>query len=417
MPRRPSRSASFQPDNYRDAALFADREALTEDLAEMLSSYLEPGAPGQARILVRGQRGIGKSMVSRRAIKRVVDELGPLFVEVDGARTGHGPEPFLRQLARSLAQEALRNATNPTIRARAELVQELASLSKVQIKTARALTRSAQLNLKLTDKLSDFLGVELSIGASASRSITVDESAERVIDLAFLQGLIQSFMVDCLGLGQMTVLLIDNLDQVGYAEIEEDVRRVTDLARYLLSMDGCVVVANLRTEFVSADLRKLQSHPIDVPGMSPAELMQVFEARVEARGGDARARLEQAGMFQIAQTLSGWTDNVWGFLCWLAFLDYEPLDDDMSPQALKTVMRRYAESNFTNLSWDELTWLSDEYKRAPSKLWRTQDELERGGLSHELITRACKYGALVPDWLLSPDRYMLAPGLNFLTRG
>ena len=37
-------------------------------------------------------------------------------------------------------------------------------------------------------------------------------------------------------------------------------------------MDGCVVVANLRTEFVSADLRKLQSHPIDVPGVSVGRL-------------------------------------------------------------------------------------------------------------------------------------------------
>jgi hypothetical protein len=417
VPRRPSRSACFQPDNYRNPELFADRETLTEHLTETLRCFLEPGAPGEARILVRGQRGIGKSMVSRRAIDRVVAELGPLFVEVDAARTGHGPEPFLRQLARALAQETLRNSTDPTLCARAELILELASQSKVQHKTARTLTKSAALNLKLDDKLTDFLGVELSVGLGASRAVTVEESAEHQIDVPFLQGIIQAFLVDALALGQMTILFIDNLDQVGYAEIEEDVRRVTDLARYLLSMDGCVVVANLRTEFVSADLRKLQSYAVELLGMSPAELMQVYEARVKARGGDARAKLEEAGMPQLAVILSEWTDNAWGFLCWLAYLDLQPLPDEQSPAALLALMRRYAETQYTGVTWEELTWLSGVYKSAPTKLWRTEDELRRGGLSEELIKRACKYGALVPDWLLSPDRYMLAPGLMFLIRG
>jgi len=44
-------------------------------------------------------------------------------------------------------------------------------------------------------------------------------------------------------------------------------RRVTDLAKAILGFRDCVVVANLRTEFVSADLRKLYSNDVVVPGL------------------------------------------------------------------------------------------------------------------------------------------------------
>lgn len=88
MATEPTRTACFKPDEYEDLHLFANRSALREELSRMLASFLEPGAPGQARVLVRGQRGVGKSMLSRAAIADVVRELGPLSVVVDGARTG-----------------------------------------------------------------------------------------------------------------------------------------------------------------------------------------------------------------------------------------------------------------------------------------------------------------------------------------
>ena len=47
----------------------------------------------------------------------------------------------------------------------------------------------------------------------------------------------QTLVLDCYQTEQTVVLFLDNLDQVGYAEIGEDVRRVTDLARYLLGID------------------------------------------------------------------------------------------------------------------------------------------------------------------------------------
>lgn len=415
MPRKPSRSTCFQPENYSELGLFADRTELRELLAATLAAYLEPGAAGQGRILVRGQRGVGKSMLARHAIEAVVGEYGPLRVEVDCASGGHGPEAVLRQLARALARETLLNSTHPELRQHAQLLQNFANATRVQHKTVSTWTRSTNLKLGVTDKLAEVLGVEFGVGYSVARAFTVDESADRAVDVALLQSLIQAFLEDSFARGQHTVLLIDNLDQAGYAELEEDVRRVTDLARALLSLRGCVVVATMRTEFVSADLRKLQSYAVEVPGMAPAELMEVYAARVMARGEGWEERLAEAGLLDLAGTLSTWTDNAWGFLCWLAFSDFEPLAEPMDEPALKEHMRRYAERNYPGLTWEELRRIGGAYQDAPDA-WRRRDALEGAGLSAELLDRALKYGALVPDWLLEPDRWMLAPGLHFLPR-
>lgn len=415
MATEPTRTACFQPDEYEDLHLFANRSALREELSRMLASFLEPGAPGQARVLVRGQRGVGKSMLSRAAIADVVRELGPLSVVVDGARTGHGPETFLRELARRLAQEAIRNATDSFVRDFAQFLLRFANATRVQTKQVRSWTSALTGSLKLTDKLSDLLGVEFGIGGSKTHSLTSEDLADRTVDATLLQEMIQAFLSDSLSRNQTIILLLDNLDQVGYAEIEEDVRRVNDLARYLLGLRGCVVVANLRTEFVSADLRKLQSNVVEVPGMQPAELMEVFASRAKARGEETLGILDKGGLLDLAQRLSTWTNNAWGFLVWMAFLDYERLELPVDDAGLQQLMKKYAARHHTGVVWEELESLGALFS-GDYAAFRTEAEMKSAEISSELRQRAVKYGALVPDWLLSPDRYMLAPGLHFLAR-
>lgn len=413
MATEPTRTACFQPDEYENLALFANRSALREDLTSMLRSILEPGAPGHARVLVRGQRGVGKSMLSRAAIRTVVEELGPLYVVVDGARTGHGPESFLRQLARELAHEAIRNALDAAVKDFAQLLARFSNATKVHTKQVRSWTSTFTAALKLTDKLADVLGVEFGIGGSGSKSQVAEETSERVVDAMLLSALIQAFLTDSMSRGQHTLLLIDNLDQVGYAEIEEDVRRVNDLARYLLGLRSCVVVANLRTEFVSADLRKLQSFTFEVPGMKPEELMEVLAARAKLRGPDTLQHLKEGGLLEIAERLSTWTNNAWGFLVWMAFLDYERIERPVTDEQIYALMKSYTARYHTGVVWEELETLGRLFS-GDFASFRTAEELEKAGVSAEMRDRSVKYSALVPDWLLSPDRYMLAPGLHFL---
>lgn len=412
--RKPIRSACFQPDNYTDLALFADREAVVEDLASTLESFLAPGAPGEGRVLVRGHRGVGKSILTRAALQRVIDTLGPLAITVDAARTAHGPDAFLRRLASELASEAIANVTDKTLLGCAELLKRFSETTKVTVRETQQWTRTLQLGLSTKYQFLDKVQFEFGLTRAAGRSRVLEESFERQVNDDFLQELIQEFLHDCRTAGQHVVLFLDNLDQVGYGEIEEDVKRVTNLARHLFSLRDAVVVANLRSEFVSADLRKLYSHEITVEGMRPEELLLVAQARMQRTTEEVRTALEEVGFLELARQLTRWTDNAWGFLNWLTFFDYEPLDfapDDA--EALRKRLMRFAERRYSGLRANELERVSGVYRNEPSR-FLTAAELDTHGITNELLQRAVRYGALVPDWLLSPDRYMLAPGLHFL---
>lgn len=413
----PTRTACFQPDNDRALELFAGRREILADLVVRLSSFLEPGAPSEARILVRGQRGIGKSMLSRKAIDEIRATHGPLTVTVDGARTGHGPEAFLRQLAKDLGTETLENATEPALQQSAELLLRFSSTTEVTVKQVREWTQSLKVGIDLKHRFLDKIGFEFALQRAAGATRKLEETHRRAVDTDLLRDLIQTLVLDCYQAEQTVVLFLDNLDQVGYAEIGEDVRRVTDLARYLLGMEGCVVIANLRSEFVSADLRKLYSLPVEVEGFTPAQLMELFEQRVQVRGEGTREKLEAAGMVAIAQRLAEWTDNAWGFLTWLAFLDYQRIDFDPGDgDRLRAALKRYADQSYVGVRMDETEKLARPYAMHESSGFLTKEELSAHGIADELLERATRYGVLVPDWLLSPDRYQLSPTLRFLTR-
>jgi hypothetical protein len=209
---------------------------------------------------------------------------------------------------------------------------------------------------------------------------------------------------------------MDNLDQAGYAEIEEDVRRVTDLARYVFTLKRCLVVATIRTEFVSADLAKLYSHNVQIPGMSADELCEIVKKRMESAGVRQKKALEEARFIDIARTFARFTDNAWGLLSWLMALDYASFDagpDDV--EGLVDVLAPLMQQQHPGLREDELERVARAFEQDPNG-FLTSEDLGSAGVDADFRDRAVKYGALVPDWLLSPDRYMLTPRLHFLAR-
>lgn len=61
---------------------------MLQDLGDTLASYIKPGAPGEARVLICGQREVGKSMLTRKAIDEVRSRYSVLTVTADGWLAG-----------------------------------------------------------------------------------------------------------------------------------------------------------------------------------------------------------------------------------------------------------------------------------------------------------------------------------------
>ena len=185
-PKQPTRSACFVPDNYTDLRLFANRTADREDLAATLGSFLSPGAPGEGRILVRGDRGTGKSILSRMALDQVLQQHGPIAVTVDAANASYGPDAFMRRLATDLARELTENTTSDELGKAAELLRRFARATKVTVKDAQTWSRNLQIGASVKSKFLDSVLFEFGLTRATTRSATVEESYELAVDASFL---------------------------------------------------------------------------------------------------------------------------------------------------------------------------------------------------------------------------------------
>lgn len=413
-PRKPTRSGCFRPDDHTHLDIFADREEALEDIVETLKSYLAPGGAGAARVLVRGARGVGKSILTRKAISVVVAELGPLYVCVDGAHAGYGADAFLRRFAQELAREVVENATDEELKKGAEMLRRVAGATKVTEREVSQWSRSLKFGTSVKHNFINAVHFEFGLERGATRTATTEHVYERVVDEQLLHPLIREFVADCQRAGATLLLFLDNLDQVGYGEFDEDVRKVTNLTRLVLDIDRCVVVANLRSEFVSADLARHTTNEIHVPGMSAAEVVKVVNRRIELATATVREELEAAGFPVMLGILAGWTDNAWAMLNWLSFLDYRRLTftpDDRD--ALRASLEEFALQRFPVMSVDELRSVAKAFRAQPHATLR-QEDLVRVGIWEDLLNRAVRCRALIPDWLVVRDRYSLSPLLRFL---
>lgn len=414
---QPPRSACFRPDAYKDLKLFADRAEDTDDLVSRLDSFLVPDSPNDAHLLVRGQRGVGKSILVRRALDLVQQRRAVLVAEVDCAVVGVGPENVLRKLARRLADEAIENALDERLRSEANLLGRLTDATKVKAREVRTWSEQLKLSAAAIYKLADTISFEFGMSRAAGKSREVEETSERAVDAPFLQLLIADFLADCARVEQKVILFVDNLDQAAYPEHKEDVERITDVVRFLAGLRGGVVLMTLRTEFVSRDLLKLCPSNVEIPPMDTEGLCEVATVRMRHAGAEQRTKLKSAHFDEIAKELSRWTGNPWGFLAWLHHLDYQRKVDVSAadPETLVTALLPAARMLYPGVKEADLRQIAKAFSGAPNDL-HPADELTSRGVTPELLKQAIAYGALIPDWLLEPHGYYLPPQLHFLAR-
>lgn len=411
--RVPTRSACFQPDNYESIALFADRGAMREDLTGTLRSYFYPGSPGEGRVLVRGHRGIGKSILTRVAIEELLSELGPLFVTADAGRCEQGPRMLLVEMARALSRSILENCAEPDLQSSAELLRRVSGSTRVKVKEARTWSRNLKVGMKVGAKFLDTYATEFGLERLDGRTRSLEEEYEQAVDVDLLVRLIQDLVTDCATQDRKVLIFLDNLDQAAPSELKDDVERVLGMLRLLLTLRKCVVVVNLRSEFVCHDLQKYYSRPFEVGGVHPEGLVEIAEARM-ATLGDKRQAMADAGFDSLLRTLSFVTDNPWAYLTWLSDFDYSVIDFDPSDlDAVKNALLSLIGLHFYGLEAEDLRLVAQAFSGCRNSFLSGR-EMDERGVGASLISRALRPGALIPDWLLDPQRYMLSPRLHFL---
>ncbi|MGB9872998.1 MAG: AAA family ATPase, partial [Anaerolineae bacterium] len=374
---------------------------------QILSAFLEaPG--GRQRLLVTGERGIGKSIGVRAAIARLEEERRDFFPLMIDAHLCTSMRHLLVTVA-----ETLSNQVRERFPQDRDLHREASHLSDMlrPDQTTRGefhrRGREIENDVETDFGLLGFIKARLGIRGSLSSERGTEETATIPIDDSFrIQLLTEVLLGVARQKKRVPLLFIDNLDQIGEPE------RVDETLRYLLRLEGLPVVITVRSEFVSADLLREHREPLRFGPLQPRDLMSILERRLEVDCRDAE-ELRRAGLYTIARGLTRATGNPLAFLRWLEYLCWHtPLRRRAYPQDLEGYVLAFHETLAQEVINIARWFLAAERGPVPRK--SLKEELS---LSDADLDGLMRQGVLIPDDITRPredQRYTLSPLLAFL---
>lgn len=291
--------------------------------ARILDDYFESGGEG-ARILVTGDRGVGKSILTRAVIRDFAARYPDKAVSIVVNGRGIGYRRFLEELARSLVEEIRPHAQ----RWRREVSHWLDELL--------LLANSTQITSTQTTNIARKYGVDASVGVDTGTSGPVtllgklssrfawEETRTATTGVQRMLAVTDALLHDAIGLmlkrlraekdPTSIVVFYDDLDQAfdnrSGEEIEANIQRI-------LELQPCIALAHIRTESMYPNIRRVISEEVPVRPLPTDELMAMLQHRAQQAKNSAvkeafRATRTPAAFRQLASV----TGNALAFLRW-----------------------------------------------------------------------------------------------------
>jgi Cdc6-like AAA superfamily ATPase len=397
-----------------DPSLFINREEDVETLKRLLRRALKDTETDDARgILVKGDSGVGKSILSRKVVSELALEFTPKLMvwSVDGGRLS-GSRGLLNRLT-DVAHEEIQKLGHQELAKLSAVVAQAADYGKVTSGDVSSISKELSAMGKIAGGILGMFTGESSFGWKRTTTKGGTETFEILITEDYLAKLISRLLEAVKHFGFQVLIFLDNLDRIGRMDSQEDANTIAELVKQLLELPDCVLVINLRSQFThhTTDRREL-THRV-IKGLKPEALKEILQQRLKAAAltAEEQKQLSQLPFQEVADKFSRLTDNPLAFLRWL---DFWLVQTNNRLDNLGRDFRDFIEQNFTGV---DLKWL----KKAVEELQTAKDS----GLSDAPLTTLQKAqllkleraGTVVPDSLLldpTERRYRLIHDLDFL---
>jgi len=411
-----------------DPQLFVDRAELREELEAILEDLIV-ARRFQARLTITGEKGVGKTILTRAVLRAVHERLKDpfLLVEVDGR--GLAYRPFLERLARTLAEEGIAwlNARapmeGPGLRRWLEELALLAIQRNITEAETSSIARAYGTDTGVEGGLLGALHLKALFKWTETRQLGQAIQRSREITDTILHAAIETTLVHLMEREVPVVLFMNDLDQ---ALNREDPALLRQVLGQMVALEPCIQVLNVRREILYDDLRR-ESDVTEVPAMPPVALMDLFDRRIGEEPDPAKQKaLRSPALREVAEQLSQVNGNPFAFLSWLqAFLR---LFDAPYPSLLDFhVRQRVVIRTGAPDDPDLIEQLVQMIERIGSHRldWCTRDDLLRGthsldahqerGLTESEVSRLILGGVLVPRDVFAPERGLrMEPMLDLL---
>ncbi len=405
------RSRCIRPDDYEDIRLFVPHKGY-EEVLDTLNLFLNDRGGKHRRLMVYGERGVGKSITVRAVIHQLQAQREDFFpVIVRGERCNN-----VKELLRALAEELARQANELFPRDK-DLLKEISYLR--QLISADEITRSNffKIGCELESSIQEdfgllgFIKLTLGIRGAIEEEEVREETSKITIDDHFRLQLLES-MLKAIGKrrDKEPLVFVDNLDQLG--EAFEDPKIVCQLLRTLISLDTIAIVTTVRSEFVSMDISRECRSAICLKELEPNQLMEILNRRLQIDCRESE-KLKKAGILNLGQELTRKTGNPLAFLRWLDYLCWHT---DLEVNRCWEDLKGYVLTYYAT-SAEFVKRVADWYFSTGERQAKAATLIEKVKLDEDDVRILEFQGVLVPDDVtrsFESKRYSLSPLLGFL---
>lgn len=379
-----------------DPKLFTDREDEYHHLKAILKSIILAKEEEERRLLIHGERRVGKSILLRKVLSHLKQEIDFIPVIVDG-RNSLDAEELLRDICEKLASQ-LRDEYKDE-----RAICEISYLDEVsragEMTKSEAKSRASEIEAKSGAGIGflDFLKLSFGVGGKEAEAEELTKSITTEINSRFLRELLSSVIKT---IKKEVVIAIDNLDQI------HDKNQIAEFVREIFKHRESLIIATLRSEAITAEFRRSFRDPILIKGLSPEALMDILARRIEKcpEGEILKNRLPP-----IADTLKTLTDNPLSFLTWIHFLCN---NSELNTKNLLNDLNGFVLTHY-NFDLEKASSISKFFLEKGNPFLPKETILAESKISEDDYAVMIENGILVPDDLYEPRKYRLSPDLLF----
>ena len=319
----------------------AEREQLLSVLEDYRNTAMEAGSASarEARILISGERGVGKSILTRKVLAdfgaRHPDQV--ITATIDARSLQY--RAVLTEIAKALVEQVRPQAQKhrQNLLPLLSYVELLATQSQVQKSQTEAIQTKfgigAGIGIEAIAKLTGMLNWEQSrqstTGVQTTLTVT-DNLLHTAIDL-LLAELAQS--------PWFVVIFYDDLDQaITGAGADE----ILSLFRRVLELHPCIALVHVRTECCVDNLKREITENVELPGLEADAMQDLLRRRLETAPREIKEALGLEKNWHALVQLAGLTRNPLVFLRWVLGLlrtqEVPTLDGWATDAALQSIV-------------------------------------------------------------------------------
>lgn len=407
-----------------DPLFLVNREKDFTWLYESLSAYLtdpDPSSRGRLSFCILGEKGVGKTILTRAALRRARGEFSDraIFLDVD-CRRQTSAKQVIDAIAKAIvdALYEVRKMGTPVSNELVATAQILAAITRFDDAELRVVHQyveqfKAALGLKGEQSLLKALSIHFQISLDLTATTTKEMTGKVRFDEARLCDALGALFHDIRASGLDVVLYIDNMDELSHhyrsAEERQKVRRDTEV---LLGLRDApiVFVLNMRTYYSGILPREIANRRV-LRRLPPAELLVILHKRIEGEGAEVKRRCDDATVKAALHDLAEMAPTPLAFLAWFKVMFEE---EALSADGLAEGASRFLETYYSTVPesvWRDIARVFDP----PSNHVSREVLLGACGGNEALLSQAVdRQGVLPKDFWDPTTYYTLDPELHII---